>query len=656
MPFLCAMEERTTEPQRIPRLALSPRSETPIADQLISPRNKTLRQSLINEARKKANFSPIGSSLHKAEIVQDVITALEKEKIDINNKNERGQTALHTSLLPHVLKWLLAHNADVAIKDDCGYTALHAAVLQDGIEKIKLLLAYKASPLDQSTLNFTPIDFANESDVVRLLIEAIDDKQVLKLLKRSAAEASVKAEEKIRPIVKEAIHLKYKIDNKPLLLHTEKDITRLAIYLKLGMNIKQEDADGNKPLHAVSSPEAVELFVRYGAETTIENNKKQNPLYTIKDSATFKKLLTEYLNTEADLNRFDQFGITPLQYAVLENNCDKVKILLDYVTAQIEKGNIAFNYTKDIVDKAGYTLLYYAKTAAMLNLLLEYGLDARQRNKLHDMGNTLLHRTKVPEIADALINYYDEQKQVPVDILNDLEQTPLHVQCAEEKPNFELLSILLSHFANKNAEDWHGRTPIFYAVHSLELVQFLVKNGADLWKKDNEGNTLLHYALNPAVIDFLATFIAVNTTNDKEEMPFNRWVRVLAKKDKKLTDIINNQASEDKELRINYIKQKCEIIMAGCKHLLKKIGVDIDKRDVRIVISELLCPSISLPVIPSVQMPVEKDKKKRRSGLYLPNLPTSSKLSPPSSTENSPGSSPKAGNSPKGSLKPCQHQ
>lgn len=75
-----------------------------------------------------------------------------------------------------------------------------------------------------------------------------------------------------------------------------------------------------------------------------------------------------------------------------------------------------------------------------------------------------------------------------------LKETPLHRLCARAKPRIEIIKSLLDRGANVNIENVSGKTPIFYCNFnfSLELLDLLVKHGADINHKDKYKNTILH--------------------------------------------------------------------------------------------------------------------------------------------------------------------
>ncbi|WP_026887666.1 ankyrin repeat domain-containing protein [Clostridium beijerinckii] len=75
-----------------------------------------------------------------------------------------------------------------------------------------------------------------------------------------------------------------------------------------------------------------------------------------------------------------------------------------------------------------------------------------------------------------------------------LKEIPLHRICARVSPKMDVIRLLLEKGSKVNAENISGKTPIFYCNfnYSVELLNLLIKYGADIKHRDKYGNTLLH--------------------------------------------------------------------------------------------------------------------------------------------------------------------
>jgi ankyrin repeat protein len=135
----------------------------------------------------------------------------------------------------------------------------------------------------------------------------------------------------------------------------------------------------------------------------------------------------------------------------------------------IEEGNISelSNYLKRAVD---------LNSDIKLESFLYYAID----NCENDYFNTI----------EFLINNGADINSHHTKLL----ETPLHRLCARIKPQIDVITMLLEKGAEVNAINISGKTPIFYCSfnYSVELLNLLVKHGADINIKNKYNNTLLH--------------------------------------------------------------------------------------------------------------------------------------------------------------------
>jgi len=95
-------------------------------------------------------------------------------------------------------------------------------------------------------------------------------------------------------------------------------------------------------------------------------------------------------------------------------------------------------------------------------------------------------------------------------------ETPLHKLCARITPHIDVITMMLKKGAEVNAINISGKTPVFYCSfnYSVELLNLLVKYGADINIKDKYKNTLLHddyiNCFDEHFEEFLKTLINLN--------------------------------------------------------------------------------------------------------------------------------------------------
>jgi len=125
------------------------------------------------EVNSKDMSLDVASILGETEIVKKLL----ESGVDVNEKNEEGETALHIASLVNnveIVKLLLESGADVNVKNTLGQTALHVASSPNNVEVIKLLLEFGANPnVKTKKGGATPLHYASifgKLEVVKLLI------------------------------------------------------------------------------------------------------------------------------------------------------------------------------------------------------------------------------------------------------------------------------------------------------------------------------------------------------------------------------------------------------------------------------------------------------------------------------------------------------
>ena len=262
----------------------------------------------------------------------------------------------------------------------------------------------------------------------------------------------------------------------------------------------------------------------------------------------------------------DADGETPLQYAVLSNNADSVKLLLslqspeyradDMLLYALQNGaqaEIIAQLLKisDVksTDKEGHTPLYYAvkhkaspdviamlvnagadiaqpqykhlltealqqnETSAFINMLLDKGVDA---SMLDDNGHSAFYYAEVNNYPAEII----EKLRADGVVLSNADKQALLKDAAERK-DAEILQ-RLNIPAEQLAEITdNGRSALQYAYDIAapdEIMNYLLDGRTDINHQDRDGNTILHDALakgdTAAALKFIENGAAVNIVNN----------------------------------------------------------------------------------------------------------------------------------------------
>lgn len=131
------------------------------------------------------------------------------------------------------------------------------------------------------------------------------------------------------------------------------------------------------------------------------------------------------------------------------------------------------------------------------------------------------------------------------------KETPLHRICARTNPKIDVVKLLLDRGAKVNVENISGKTPVFHCSfsYSVELLNLLVKYGADIKHTDKYKNTILHddylNCNTETFEDFLEVLISlginINSKNNVEHTPLylceNKYIEnILIKYGGKVSD------------------------------------------------------------------------------------------------------------------------
>ncbi len=190
------------------------------------------------------------------------------------------------------------------------------------------------------------------------------------------------------------------------------------------------------------------------------------------------EMVRHLLSLKFDPNSLDSNQETPLHYAA-----KAFRVKLAVIEFLVE--NRANKHAKN---SKGQTALHFAaqETFPPISKAIEYligkGLGINDHD---DDGNTPLHLCKRKEVCERLI-------EIGADIQakNNKGQTALHLYATPKESYFriELIKYLISNGARVNERDDGGNTPLHHC-EELEVRDFLIEMGADIHAKNKEGQT-----------------------------------------------------------------------------------------------------------------------------------------------------------------------
>lgn len=256
----------------------------------------------------------------------------------------------------------------------------------------------------------------------------------------------------------------------------------INVPLERNPGAKGSFADGYPPLHyAIANghkPEIVKMLLEKGASPAVVC-RDGSAMHIAAFYAT-PQIIKMLLEKGADVNGGSKApAVTPLQLALLRPNEDNMKLL-------VERGA-----KLDVYSAAGLGKL------DLLKMALKESPRAATQPSEGDV--TALHFAAAcgqVEAAKLLLEAKSNPsacgKRPEIWPLFDPTLTPLHL--AADRGHADMVELLIKHGADIEARKFLGQTPIFEA-HDPNVISVLVKAGAKIDEHDFLGFTPLHHAI-----------------------------------------------------------------------------------------------------------------------------------------------------------------
>ena len=301
------------------------------------------------------------------------------------------------------------------------------------------------------------------------------------------------------------------------------------MFIKWGINgdLNIQDKQRNTPLHkAVNNLEMAKIFAQERT-VNVQNDNKQIPLHVaiktqdleviqfLMDQGSSKEALDKegrgfmhYLarwgtremvhmfikwGVDGDLNVRDNRGNTPLHG--VGNNVEMAKIFAQERTVNVQNDNKQIPLHVAIVQG----------NLEVIQILIDQGSKRLARDRLRRTLSHYIAKFGNPEIFEI----FDKWEGITWTAKDKYNSIPLHYVANNEMAKLFLNEKYIN-FKNKR-----GQTPLHTAALSgnLEVVQFLVENGADAMVKDGANRSLLHSASNSSsreLIEYLVKELKLN--------------------------------------------------------------------------------------------------------------------------------------------------
>ncbi|XP_049884292.1 putative ankyrin repeat protein RF_0381 [Pectinophora gossypiella] len=306
----------------------------------------------------------------------------------------------------------------------------------------------------------------------------------------------------------------------------EVDVNNIISKLKLDL------LRTNSDIHKEWENEEFNIDYWFDVQHTYETDR--TTIFNMAAKWNFKKIFNAFLALDADLNKTDAFGCSPLIVAIKKENGEIVEALLNK------------NCDVNTVNNAKETALHWAARLGFVDItetLINKGakvnaVDENGSPALHwasdegylDVVKVLIKHKADPHIKNAtqdnavdiaahkghlnVVKYLVEEAKVDCMNTDDIEFTALH--WAVVGRHFDIVKYLVED--QKVNVGANNKIPLHYAVIDIDIFKYLAKY-SDILATDDKGNNVLHVAANCDCLDVVKYLVEeknydVNQTNN----------------------------------------------------------------------------------------------------------------------------------------------
>nr|MCR4791000.1 ankyrin repeat domain-containing protein [Treponemataceae bacterium] len=464
---------------------------------------------------KKNNSDRIQKMIKEGKIEE--AKKLFQSRIDINEMDSEGNTALHTAALindTELINFLIYKGANAELKNYSGDTPLHIALKNDNREAALILSSVKSNIFTRDGNNRTALAVALDKgekyyDIVinekTADIRDLENKNLVHYI------IEMEDEKALSYCIKNKIPLSYQ-DNygqTPLSIayskNSDKGIKLASMLLMASCtperrefsyfedcmkirNVNMRFDDGQTPLHfsAIYGHEAVAKFlIKNGASINAKDILGSTPLHEAVRYGQ-KDIVEILLKNKANPNSQDSLGKTPLLLIAPAGERQKIYSCL------LENG--ADPNTKDMY---GDSPLHLASMTGMdkeiLELLVSNGADINERNKKGIIPMALA----VDQMFTEHVRFY-ALKGADIHAEDNSGNSPLsRVLENKSATSLAMLKIMVNG-QNINSRDSYGNTALHIAIQkdsSLDQIKYLLSLSNDIDARNRNGDTPLYIAV-----------------------------------------------------------------------------------------------------------------------------------------------------------------
>ncbi|KAJ8025370.1 Tankyrase-1 [Holothuria leucospilota] len=368
-----------------------------------------------------------------------------------------------------VVEYLLQNGANVHARDDGGLNPLHNACSFGHAEVVTLLLRHGGEANARDNWNYTPLHEAaikGKIDVCIVLLQNGADPNIRNTDAKTPLDLA-------DPPARAVLMGEYRKDDLLEAARSGNEEKMMSLLSPLNVNCHASDGRKSTPLHLAAGYNRisiVKLLLQHGADAHAKDKGGLVPLHNACSYGHYE--VTELLIRHgANVNAMDHWQFTPLHEASSKSRVEVCSLLLSHGADP----NLANCHSKTAIDVAPTKELKES-------LQYEY------------RGHTLLEACRQSDHAKV-------KKILAVDIVNfkhpHTQESPLHCATTSLSPKRkQVVELLIRKGANLVDKNNEGSTPLHLAAAKgyLPIMDVLLKSGAKVDSTDNLGQTPLHRA------------------------------------------------------------------------------------------------------------------------------------------------------------------
>ena len=501
-------------------------------------------------------LSPSGVSGTSSPV--EIVNYLISRGVDVNRHNDRrnGETVLHRAVLGQrpetaveIVKTLVSHGAVVDAKCHAGTTPLlrvaviapNSTLAPAAVEVVRYLISQDADVNVKDRNGNTPLGLAR-SEEIKALLRAAGATYDLLNAARSGTLADVRSCLARGERGDQTTDLQ---NNTPLHLaaqsNSDVEVVRHLLSVPGGGSalVNAKNIVGDTPLHRAaqssSNVEVVRALVSAPGGNALmlinaKNNTGNTPLHLAAWSNSNVEVIRALVSVGVDVNAKNNTGDTPLHRAAQSNFSSSVEVLRYLVSVPGVNVNATNNTNQTPLSViTGTTSLAESKRTILRNAGGVTGTvrqpaptvaSSRSVSGTSSPGSTTTSSTSTgspPPPANIFeaanrgtlqdVRSFISADKTRVNADDGRGGTPLHLAVTRNTLDIEIVRYLVEQGANINARTNLGRTPLHSLVTrpntDVDIVKYLVSKGAGVNTKDGHGETLLHDAARNRNIEVL---------------------------------------------------------------------------------------------------------------------------------------------------------